>query len=131
MFKYNTLRTKLLPHQKKPIRDIGKLPGMLLYHGVGSGKTLTSIGIANKYKKRPLTVVAPAALLPNHRKELDKHLTSDTDLDVRFLSTERIQRDPSIILPPYFKQSFSCQSPHFSPFQILGSPLSKRYLRSA
>ena len=43
---------KLRPHQQKVVNYMkAKDPkGILLYHGLGSGKTITSIGIAELYK---------------------------------------------------------------------------------
>lgn len=45
--------------------------GIALWHGLGSGKTLTSI-IASLQNDRPVVVIAPAALIGNFKKELGK-----------------------------------------------------------
>lgn len=45
--------------------------GLLIYHGIGSGKTCTSINIAEKFKKDyNIMVVLPAALVGNYKDEL-------------------------------------------------------------
>lgn len=47
--------------------------GLLLYHGLGSGKTCTSIGIAEGLKTAmPVIIMTPASLRANYVKELKK-----------------------------------------------------------
>jgi hypothetical protein len=47
---------------------------LLLYHGLGSGKTCSAISIANAFKKKnvkaKIIVITPASLVPNFYKEL-------------------------------------------------------------
>jgi SNF2 family DNA or RNA helicase len=69
-----TLLTPLLPHQQRVVDKIKNQPGIIVVHGLGSGKTLTSIG-AQTALNTPTTVVVPAALQENYRKELSKHTT--------------------------------------------------------
>lgn len=52
-------------------------PGLVVAHGLGSGKTLTSIA-AQDALGMPASVVLPAALQENYAKERAKHLTGDT-----------------------------------------------------
>ena len=45
--------------------------GLLIYHGLGSGKTCTSIGIAEGIKEnKQVIIMTPASLQANYRKEL-------------------------------------------------------------
>ncbi len=65
---------KLLTHQKI-VRDYINLytpyRGLLLYHGLGSGKTCSSIAIAEGIKSsRTIMVMTPASLRSNYIKEL-------------------------------------------------------------
>lgn len=90
------LLTPLLPHQENVIERLRSLPGLILYHGVGSGKTLSSIAAANALGGRT-TVVAPSALLPNYRKELEKHL--DNAKKFKLLSLQSIARTPKLLRP--------------------------------
>lgn len=58
--------------------------GLLVYHGIGSGKTCTSIRIAEKWKhKKNIIVLVPASLRENYRGELrgecGKHLYMTED----------------------------------------------------
>ena len=52
--------------------------GILLYHQIGSGKTCTSIAIAEKLKKtKKIIVVLPAALIGNYMTELKSECTGN------------------------------------------------------
>ena len=47
--------------------------GLLLYHGLGSGKTCSSIAIAEGFKtKNQIMVMTPASLRVNYLEELKK-----------------------------------------------------------
>jgi len=66
----------LLTHQKI-VRDYLNLytpyRGLLIYHGLGSGKTCTSIAIAEGMKtQKKIIVMLPASLKQNYMKELKK-----------------------------------------------------------
>jgi len=66
----------LMTHQKI-VRDYLNLyapyRGLLLYHGLGSGKTCSSIAIAEGLKNaKPIIVMTPASLQVNYREELKK-----------------------------------------------------------
>jgi hypothetical protein len=67
--------TKLLPHQQRVVDRIQQedQPGLVVAHGLGSGKTLTSIA-AQDALGVPSTVILPAALQANYEKEREKHL---------------------------------------------------------
>lgn len=67
---------ELLPHQKL-VRDylMAETPyrGLLVYHGLGSGKTCTSIAVAESLlSTKKVYVLAPASLLTNFKNELLK-----------------------------------------------------------
>lgn len=66
----------LMPHQQRIIDKLKKddQEGLILMHGLGSGKTRSSIE-AYKALGLPAEVVAPAALKENYRKELKKWLS--------------------------------------------------------
>ena len=66
----------LMTHQKI-VRDYLNLyspyRGLLLYHGLGSGKTCSSIAIAEGMKNaKPVIIMTPASLQVNYREELKK-----------------------------------------------------------
>lgn len=77
------IQTELQPHQERVVRRIQGQPGLVVAHGMGSGKTLTSIAAAERLKG-PTTVLAPAALQSNYAKEMKKHIkgTPEAQYDV-------------------------------------------------
>ena len=66
------LITALQPHQLRVRDRIRTQPGLVVAHGLGTGKTLSSIAAADALGM-PTTVVVPAALQANYRKELATH----------------------------------------------------------
>ena len=75
LLKAAELRTELLPHQQRVV-DRMKDPnqtGLVVVHGLGSGKTLSAIATQDALKS-PATVVVPAALQENYAKEQRKHI---------------------------------------------------------
>jgi SNF2 family DNA or RNA helicase len=75
MLKEARLATPLQPHQERVVEKIKRpdQPGLVVAHGLGSGKTLTSIA-AQDALGLPSQVVVPAALQANYRKEIKKHV---------------------------------------------------------
>jgi SNF2 family DNA or RNA helicase len=71
------LATPLKEHQQRVINRLQTQPGLVVAHGLGSGKTLSSIAAAESLGDNA-TVVLPAALRANYQKELDKHVTNPT-----------------------------------------------------
>lgn len=57
-----------LPHQIRAIEKIRNSDGVLLYHGLGSGKTISAIGGAGD----DFVAVTPASLRENFKKEIGK-----------------------------------------------------------
>jgi SNF2 family DNA or RNA helicase len=82
----------LMPHQMRAIERLSQAdqPGLILMHGLGSGKTRSSI---EAYKKLgiPAEVVLPAALQGNYRKELDKWI-GRVPRDVNIQSQQALAR---------------------------------------
>lgn len=69
----------LQPHQQRVAdRVSGPDPRMLVYHGLGTGKSLAAIAAAEAAKKNSggdYAIVAPASLRDNFKKEIDKFTT--------------------------------------------------------
>ena len=65
---------KFKKHQKYVIDYFKKYKpnGILLFHGLGSGKTITSIGIAESYPKNNVICIVPASMRTGWEKELNK-----------------------------------------------------------
>jgi superfamily II DNA or RNA helicase len=90
------VRTPLQPHQQRVIDKLKASGGLLVAHGVGSGKTLSSIAAADALGL-PIEAVVPAPLVANYEKELAKHLDKMPD-DARIRSYEKAVRDKDINL---------------------------------
>jgi superfamily II DNA or RNA helicase len=67
------MKIKFKPHQQKVLNYFKKYEprGILLFHGLGSGKTITSLGITDLYKKDVICVV-PASMRTQWVKEIKK-----------------------------------------------------------
>lgn len=78
------VHTELQPHQKRVVERIQRedQPGLLVAHGLGSGKTLTSIA-AQDALNLPADVVVPASLRANFAKELKKHRKGKLKTDIQ------------------------------------------------
>ncbi len=79
LVKLADLKTQLQPHQQRVVEKMQRedQPGLVVAHGLGSGKTLTSIA-AQEALGLPADVVVPAALQENYQKEIAKHTTGKT-----------------------------------------------------
>jgi hypothetical protein len=88
------LQTPLLPHQQRVIDKLRASGGVVVAHGVGSGKTLTSIA-AQDALGMPADVITPAPLQANYRKEMQKHLGGQPG-DVRVRTYERATMDRDV-----------------------------------
>lgn len=77
--KIANIKTELQPHQQRVVDRIKKedQPGLVVAHGLGSGKTLTSIA-AQEALNMPSDVVVPASLQGNYQKEVSKHVIGKT-----------------------------------------------------
>jgi SNF2 family DNA or RNA helicase len=88
---------ELQPHQKRTVRRLERVPGVLAYHGLGSGKTLTSIAATAPHET---DVVVPASLRENYKKELKKFTTkhkSDVKSFEKFIKDE-IQEGRNLVV---------------------------------
>ena len=72
----NNSEFSVLPHQQIVVDYLNKYSpyrGLLLYHGLGSGKTCASIAVAESLKQdKQIVVMTPASLSMNYREELKK-----------------------------------------------------------
>lgn len=62
---------ELRPHQKRVREGIRDAPGKIVYHGLGTGKTIGSIGAAEEVGQ-PATVVAPAGVRSQFEEEIER-----------------------------------------------------------
>jgi SNF2 family DNA or RNA helicase len=85
---------ELLPHQQRVVDKLKNpdVSGVLVYHGLGSGKTLTSIAAMDQLGM-PADVITPASLRENYAKEMTKHLGYVPD-DTLIRSYEAANKNP-------------------------------------
>jgi len=82
----------LQPHQDRAHKRLGTSPGLLVAHGLGSGKTITSITAADLQGREAVAVV-PAALRENYRKEIQKVAPN---VKFHVMSYEAFTKNPTI-----------------------------------
>lgn len=90
MLKYAKILTQLQPHQERALKK-ALVNNLILAHSLGSGKTLTSIAIADALGK-PSTALVPASLVTNYEKEIRKHKKGGPPIRVLSLPTA-VQQD--------------------------------------
>lgn len=67
-----SVKTPLLPHQKRVINKLKASGGVAVLHGLGAGKSLSSIAAASKLGL-PVDAIVPASLVNNYLSEIEKH----------------------------------------------------------
>jgi len=88
----------LQPHQKSAVKQLNHSRSLIAYHGLGSGKTITSIQAGEETPGSKL-VIAPASLLGNYHKELKKFNINDKNYHL--LSYERFRKNPQHFIDKY------------------------------
>lgn len=72
-----TAEVLLNAHQQRVVDKLDNQPGLIAFHSLGSGKTLTSLSAAKKQldksPNKDVLFVVPASLVANVHKEIDKH----------------------------------------------------------
>ncbi|MBA2706278.1 MAG: DEAD/DEAH box helicase [Gemmatimonadaceae bacterium] len=93
--------TALQPHQQRVVDRLmdDDQPGLVAMHGLGSGKTLTSIAAADALGM-PADVVLPAALRANYQKELAKHAPTNAP-ETHIQSLENVARHQTPLRNPF------------------------------
>lgn len=92
-------KIKLQKHQKEAGKQLNKSKSLIANHGLGSGKTLTSIAIGEKHPNESKLVLAPAALLHNYRKELHKFNIPETNYHL--ISYEKFRKNPQSVIDKF------------------------------
>ncbi len=83
------------PHQEEAVGKYNKSKSLIAYHGLGSGKTLTSI-LAGQQTPGVKLVIGPAALKENYRKELHKFNIPEKDYHIT--SYEMFRKNPQALI---------------------------------
>jgi len=105
----------LRPHQEEAVSKYLKNKNQLLmYHGLGSGKTLASLAaIERSGSKRPMIVV-PAPLQKNYSDSLNNFVTPDSVGKYVIISQEKYRRNPHKYLDKYKPDSVVVDEQHRS-----------------
>lgn len=94
---------KLEEHQKKFLNGflIGNLRGAIVFHGVGTGKTLTAVACSNMYlqlyPKNNVYVITPSAVIYNFTKEMLSFGLDPRDPRYKYFTYEKFARSKSTI----------------------------------
>lgn len=101
----------LQPHQERIRQQASEGPlRMLLLHGLGSGKTLSSIAGAET-TGLPYTAIVPAALRENYRKEIDRWSDKSTPTDVMSYSGLATGKKPQYADSLVFDEAHRMRNP--------------------
>lgn len=84
---------RLQKHQQEALDKSQGKGGIIVNHGLGSGKTLTSMAIAEQRGGKVLAVV-PASLRGNYREQLNKFVPEHRHADYRIISYNEFAKDP-------------------------------------
>lgn len=95
------LNYQLKPHQQRVVNRIRKAsqPGLVVAHGLGSGKTLTSIA-AQEALGLDADIVVPATLVHNYEKEVARHLDVPSQLRRTILSLQAVTKRRELMHSP-------------------------------
>lgn len=99
--KLAAITTTLNPHQQRVVDRLQdpEQRGLIAVHGLGSGKTLTSLAVRDALGV-PASVVVPAALQDNYRKEIQKHTDTPPPIDIQSLELAAREGGPRDKRPP-------------------------------
>ncbi|KKN98465.1 hypothetical protein LCGC14_0145760 [marine sediment metagenome] len=126
------VKTPLKEHQLRVVKRMLEedQEGLVVAHGLGSGKTLTSLAVIDALKQ-PTDVVVPASLQDNYAKEQRKH-TSGIKLEIQSLQNiarkRRVPSKPVLIID----EAHRARNPDTAQYRTLAaSPAKKRMLLTA
>ena len=87
----------LRPHQKKVVKYLDNHDGLLVIHGTGTGKTLTSVTASQCFldnnPNSKVVVVSPASLVHNFKKEMLKYKNINHSDRYEFYSYDKFLRN--------------------------------------
>jgi len=129
-FKVADVDTDLQPHQQRVVDRLLRedQPGLVAMHGMGSGKTLTSIAAADALGM-PADVILPAALRANYVKELHKHAPNDAP-ETHIQSLENVARRQTALHNPLLivDEAHRSRNPSMTQRALQNSEAKKRLL---
>jgi superfamily II DNA or RNA helicase len=124
-------KVTLLPHQKAPIEYLYKnkgVKGLLINHGLGTGKTFLSLGFCEKYPDRKKIILIPDSLVSNWAIQMrDFGVSDDKSYEIVTYS-----KAPQKLLGKDLSQSIVIIDEVHKFFEYLNSPvesLSSTYIK--
>lgn len=129
MHKLSKVRTSLQPHQQRVVDRIQAQSGLVVAHGLGSGKTLSSIAAGELGGG---VAVVPASLQENYLKEQAKHLTGAAKVRVMSLqkavSSGNVPSSPMLIVD----EAHRARNPSSQTYKVLkNTKATKRLMLTA
>ena len=126
------LKTELLPQQQRVLGRISNQRGLVVAHGLGSGKTLSSIAAAISVQPDRTQVLVPASLQDNYRKEIRKHVSGRLPIEIGSLQNAAakglIPRSDLLVVD----EAHRARNPQSKTYQMLqGAQAGKRLLLTA
>lgn len=116
--KEGALQTQLQPHQQRIVDKIQGQRGLVVAHGLGSGKGYSSLASQDSLGM-PATVVTPAGLKGNFKKEYDKHIVDGQSIEQQSLEGlargQELKKNPLLIVDEIHK----AKNPSSKVFQAL------------
>jgi SNF2 family DNA or RNA helicase len=93
---------KLRPHQEDFINKYLQQGGrQIAYHGLGSGKTITSVGAVEKSNSKSALVLTPASLQKNYSDTINKFVTPNSRNKYHVMSYEKFRMNPNKYMDTY------------------------------
>lgn len=127
-----TLKTKLLPHQERVVGKIQKQPGLVVAHGLGSGKTLSSIAAAVNIQPDHTHVLVPASLKSNYEKEIKKHVRGTPPIRIGSLQHAALKGEPPKADMLVVDEAHRGRNPQSKTYKLIeGAQAKKRLLLTA
>jgi hypothetical protein len=122
--------THLQPHQKRVVQRIQQpdQPGLVVAHGLGSGKTLTSIKAQDALRMKAEAVV-PASLQANYRKEISKHTKGKRPpIKVRSMQNAVVKDEPPNSPLLIVDEAHRARDPASKTYNVLSKNISQKRL---
>ena len=91
--KLAALKMTPLPHQRQLAEKLTDQPGLVAHHGVGSGKSFSTINAA-EHHELPLLAVVPASLRNNFKKEIQQSGFKRPHMVVSYEEAQKRLEDP-------------------------------------
>lgn len=93
---------QLRPHQQQAINKyLANGNQQILSHSLGSGKTITSLGVVEASNSKSALILTPAALTKNYQDSIDKFVKPEDRRKYTVMSYERFRMNPMKYISQY------------------------------